>query len=85
MDLHAAEVHLLEYWPALLRRRWVILLAVVVCGVAALLGSIATTPLYRATATVQIERQSSDILTFLDLSKIDYSWAAYNDFYQTQY
>ncbi len=85
MESIRGELYLLEYWPALLRRRWVILLAIVGCGLVALVGAVTVKPLYRATATIQIERQSPDILTFRDLSKVDYSWAAYSEFYQTQY
>jgi len=79
------EIHLLDYWRMLLRRRWVIILALVATVLVALVGSFLTTPLYRATVTLQVERQSPDILTFRDLARSDYSWAAYSDFYQTQY
>jgi len=77
--------HLLEYWSILKRRRWAIYLAVATIGVAALVGSFLATPLYRATATVQIERQAPDVLSFKDLARTDMSYMAYNDFYQTQY
>jgi capsular exopolysaccharide synthesis family protein len=76
---------LLEYWAVLVRRRWVIYLVASAATVIALVGSFLSTPLYRATATLQVERQNPDILTFRDLSRTDYSWAAYTDFYQTQY
>ncbi|HEX6850972.1 MAG TPA: polysaccharide biosynthesis tyrosine autokinase [Candidatus Polarisedimenticolaceae bacterium] len=85
MDPSARQRHLLEYWAVLRRRRWIVYLGVAVVGLASLVGSFLVTPLYRATATVQIERQSPDILTFQDIAKVDYSFAAYSDFYQTQY
>src|SRR4030095_16390966 len=50
-----------------------------------LVGSFLVTPLYRAGATLQIERENPDILTFRELASVDYSWSAYGDFYQTQY
>ncbi len=77
--------HLLEYWAILRRRRWAVYLAVATVTTTALLGSFLVTPLYRATVTLQVERQTPDILTFRDLATVDYSWAAYQDFYQTQY
>lgn len=77
--------HLLEYWAVLVRRRWVVYLAVATVSVVALVGSFLVTPLYRGSATLLIERQNPDILTFRDLNSTDYSWAAYSDFYQTQY
>ena len=85
MKAKASENPLLRYWHVLLRRRWAILglTGLVVAG--ALAGSFLATPQYRATATLEIQRQNPDILTFQDLSRVDYSWAAYSDFYQTQY
>src|SRR5678815_1345166 len=79
------EAQLLDSWHAVLRRRWVVVAAVSAVLVVAVLASFLATPLYRATATLQIERRNPDVLTFRDLSQVDYSWAAYTDFYQTQY
>lgn len=77
--------HLLEYWAVLKRRRWVVYVAVAVVATTAVVGSFLVTPLYRATSTLQIERQNPDILTFREMAGVDYSFAAYQDFYQTQY
>lgn len=85
MDATGRQRHLLEYWAVLRRRRWIVYLGVAVVGLAALVGSFLVTPLYRATATLQIERQSPEILTFQDIAQVDYSFAAYSDYYQTQY
>ncbi|ANM29270.1 hypothetical protein ABI59_06220 [Acidobacteria bacterium Mor1] len=77
--------HLLDYWPTLVRRRWAIFPCVAAGVLLALIGSFLVTPMYRATATVQIERQNPNILNVKDMNSVDYSWAAYADFYQTQY
>jgi capsular exopolysaccharide synthesis family protein len=77
--------HLLEYWAVLRQRRWAVYLAVAIAGTTAFVGSFLRTPEYRATATLQIQRQSPEILTFRDMASIDHSFAAYQDFYQTQY
>jgi capsular exopolysaccharide synthesis family protein len=79
------SIDLLAYWQVLVRRRWVVFLAVVTLGLTALIGSFLTTPLYRATTVLQIERQNPEILNFRDVGGTDMAWAAYNDFYQTQY
>ncbi len=84
-DNGSGTTPLLEYWAVLVRRRWVVYLAVCAATLAALVGSFLATPMYRATASLHVERQQPDILTFRDLSRTDYSWAAYSDFYQTQY
>ena len=77
--------HLLDYWAIVRRRRGIVVLCVVTVTVAALVGSFLATPLYRSTATLQIERQKPDILSVREIAAVDYSWAAYSDFYQTQY
>ena len=77
------KTHLLDYWAVLWRRRWIVYLGVITVGLVALLGSFLTTPQYRATVTLQIERQNPDVLNFRDLGRMDYAWAAYSDFYQT--
>src|SRR5262245_14185446 len=74
-----------DYWGVLKRRRGVIALSVAAVTLATLVGSFLVTPLYRSTATLQIERQSPDILNVRELGSLDYSFAAYADFYQTQY
>jgi len=85
MPLAERRKHLLEYWAVLRRRRAVVALAVATVTATALVGSFLTEPLYRATVTLQVERQNPEILTFRDLATVDYSFAAYSDFYQTQY
>lgn len=84
-DDSARVRHVREYWSILRRRRGVVALCVATVTLATLVGSFLATPRYRATATLQIERQNPDILNVRDVASIDYSWAAYADFYQTQY
>ena len=76
---------LLDYWAVLKRRRGVVYLCVASVLLATLIGSFLVTPLYRSTVSVQIERQNPDILNVRELGTVDYSFAAYADFYQTQY
>ncbi len=86
-DVHVirGELDLKAQWAILRRRRWMVLVSVALCIVIALFSSYLPTPRYRASTTLLIQRQNPDILTFRDLSRIDQSWAAYADFYQTQY
>ena len=79
------ETGLLDYWQMFVRRRWLLVLSTTSALLVSVVASFLAVPQYRATATVQIERRSPDILTFRDLSQLDYSWTAYSDFYQTQY
>lgn len=74
-----------DYWRALVQRRLVILscLGVTVASTATL--TLFSTPEYQSTTTLQIDRQAPDILTYKDVVGADPSYAAYQDFYQTQY
>ncbi len=82
-DREEKEIHLLDYWRVLVKRRWVVYtsLSVVVAIVA--LGSLLTRPLYTATTRLQIEQNAPKVLPFQDVmaSMPDLR----NDFYQTQY
>jgi capsular exopolysaccharide synthesis family protein len=80
-----SSYHLRDYWAILARRRWVVYPCVVAVTLIALVGSFLVTPLYRSTATLHIERMNPAILDFQDASRTDFAWAAYADFYQTQY
>jgi capsular exopolysaccharide synthesis family protein len=80
-----SEVNLLEYGALLMRRRWAIYLALISSVLVALVGSFLVAPRYRATVTLQIQRQGPNIFTHRDLAQVDYSWNAYTDFYETQY
>jgi len=85
MEAPPARAQLAERLAVLRRRRLVIGLCVGSVALVALVGSFLQAPQYRATATLQIERQTPDILSMGDLARVDYNWAAYSDFYQTQY
>ncbi|HEX6851822.1 MAG TPA: polysaccharide biosynthesis tyrosine autokinase [Candidatus Polarisedimenticolaceae bacterium] len=75
----------LEYWSVLLQRRWVVLASVAVVVATTMIATFFAEPEFEATTTLQIDRQGPDILTFRDVVGVDPSYAAYQDFYQTQY
>lgn len=80
--LRGAEFDL-GYWHALRERRWVVLgvLAAVVAGALAL--TLLTTPVYRAMATIKIERDTIKVINSEALTPADSAFD--RDFYQTQY
>ena len=85
MDNSIERIDLMTYWNVIVRRRWVIVLSVISFALLFLIAAFLTTPMYRAGTTLQIERQNPEILNMRDVSGTDYAWAAYNDFYQTQF
>lgn len=70
----------------IVRERWRVVAASTALAVLfALLANVLTRPEYVATAVMQVERQGPDILTFKEVVSTDPAWAAYQDFYRTQY
>lgn len=77
------EVHLLDYWQILVKRRWVVYTSVVVTFTTVTLGSLLMRPVYTATTRLQIEQATPKVLPFQEvMASIP---DARNDFYQTQY
>jgi len=77
------EVDLLEYWRIILKRKWTVLGAFVIVLLTGLMATLLTTPIYRATAVVQIERQS---LRVVNVPGVDPVEAPYDrEFYETQF
>jgi len=77
------DIHLLDYWRILVKRRWVIYAALTVVVVTVTLGSLLMRPVYSSTTRLQIEQNTPDVLPFKEImaSVPD----PRNDFYQTQY
>lgn len=76
-------INLREYWQVLVRRKWTIVLTMCLLVVASGVASLMMTPVYRATAVIQIERESGKVLDFESVTAEEAVNA--NDFYQTQY
>jgi capsular exopolysaccharide synthesis family protein len=75
------ETHLRDYWYIVLKRRWLIL-AVVTMVLGYFTGrALMQTPLYSATAVLQIDRGKINLVQ--DVMIQDY-WSGYNEFYPTQ-
>jgi len=76
------QVNLIEYWQVLVKRRWIIYSALLLVTGLVTLGSFLVRPLFTATAQLQIEKQSPNVLPFQDVLT---SYADYrDDFYETQ-
>ena len=76
------EIHLMDYWRVLMKRRWIALGVFLVCLTAVAVYSLTMTPIYRATAQILIEKANPNVLSTQELMAIDTSGT---DFYQTQY
>ncbi|MEA3275986.1 MAG: polysaccharide biosynthesis tyrosine autokinase [Pseudomonadota bacterium] len=76
-------IDLREYWNVLMRRKWTLITVLAVSMVVALLVSFLSTPIYRSTLLLQIEREEGKVLEYQSLTPEETVNA--KDFYQTQY
>jgi capsular exopolysaccharide synthesis family protein len=76
------EIDLLAYWQMLLKRRWLVLGVMASALALALLVTLLTPPVYRASATLQIDREAMQIVLVEGVTSGE---ANSGDFYQTQY
>jgi capsular exopolysaccharide synthesis family protein len=82
-DQSERDVHLLDYWRIVVRRRWIVYASLLVVTVTVALGSLLMRPVYRATTRLQIEPSTPNVLPFQEVLATVPDQR--NDFYQTQY
>lgn len=76
-------IDLREYWNILVRRKWTVIISLIVLLIGTLIVTALMTPIYRATTVLQIERDSGKVLEFQNVNAEEAVNA--KDFYQTQY
>ena len=76
------EIDLLAYWRILVKRKWLVLGVLGTVVALALIATLMMPPVYRATATLQIDRESVQILQVEGVGNAE---AAAPDFLTTQY
>ena len=76
------EVDLMAYWRILVKHRWTVAACVAGCLLLALLVTLLSTPMYRATAVVQIEKPSQQIVQGGEVVMPGFGWDP--DFLATQ-
>ncbi|QNN69243.1 GumC family protein [Thermomonas carbonis] len=76
------EIDLRKYWLVLLKHRWLVLSIVAAITALALLSTLMTTPIYRASALVQVDRATASVVQTQEAQQLGGYW---NDEYlQTQ-
>jgi capsular exopolysaccharide synthesis family protein len=73
--------HFWDYWHVIRRRRWTIITSFLVLLVGVTVASFMMRPVYRASATLRIEKDQPRIVKFEEVLKED----SQQDYYQTQY
>ncbi|HEX4854366.1 polysaccharide biosynthesis tyrosine autokinase [Arenimonas sp.] len=77
------EINLLDYWRIIVKRRWTVLGVLAIVLATTLVGTLLMTPVYRASTTVQIERDTIKVVEVEGFTPTESP--ADRDFYQTQY
>jgi succinoglycan biosynthesis transport protein ExoP len=72
-DYEAEDVHLLDYWRVIMGRRWLILAVLSTVVLTTAIYTFKQTPVYRAVATIQIDRENPNILSFKDVYQVETS------------
>src|SRR6266705_5053578 len=81
-DEQSELTHLREYWKVILARRYSILAIAATVVLYVLISTMRETPIYRATAVVQIDKENAKVLAFDNLDEIQ---AGEDDELQTQF
>ncbi|UCD84994.1 MAG: GumC family protein, partial [Deltaproteobacteria bacterium] len=82
MDQQSKEVHLRDYLNVIVKHRWIVATLFVTILALGIIKTITTTPIYRTTTQVLIERKDPNIFTLQEVFMVD---ATSTDYYQTQY
>jgi capsular exopolysaccharide synthesis family protein len=80
--LKEEEFNLRDYWKVLQKRRWSILACLLITIITTAIVTFAMRPIYRGTNTIQINKESSQIVDFKEILAIN---TMDLDYYQTQY
>src|SRR5205823_3191772 len=65
------EIDLLAYWQLLIKRRWLIVGIISVVVSLVLIQTLLTTPTYRATAVIQIEKETIQVVDVHGMQQAD--------------
>ncbi len=78
-DHSSDEIHLKDFLHLLLKRRWTILTVFIVCVTTVTIKTLSMRPVYNATATIRIEKETPKVVSFEDILPDS------EKYYQTKY
>ena len=76
------EIDLRDYLGVIMKRRWTIITCFVIIVVTVAIATLTTTPIYRATIKLIIEKENPNVVSIQEVMSVD---ASGTDYYQTQY
>lgn len=78
------DIDLRHYWQIIMRRKWTVLTFLFIVLVSVMTATYLMTPQYKASLTLQIDRQEAKVVDFQGVTPNEMSGDS-RDFYQTQY
>lgn len=78
-----ADFDLLKYWHVIVKRKWTVLSMFVIVLLTGIMMTMLQTPMYRATATIQIERDNIRVVSVPGVEPLDSAFDY--EFYETQF
>lgn len=83
-DEEDESINLRQYWAVIMRRKWTVLTFMAIVVVAGWTATYLTTPIYRATGTLQIEPEETKIVQYQEATPgQQYNWDS-NEYIKTQ-
>lgn len=76
------EIHLRDYLRIVLRRKWIVITFFLITVTTVVLGTFMVKPIFRASATIKIEKEKQNIVNFKDAYEVE---RADETYYQTQF
>jgi len=76
------EINLRDYWKVIRKRRWTIIAFFLIVVVTTAVWTFTMRPIYRTTATIQINKENPQIVDFKEVFAVN---TTDRDYYQTQY
>lgn len=80
---HKKDPHLRDYWQVLFKHRWIVLTCFLVTVITVATATFVQQSVYKATATIQIDKAAPNVLKFEEVSPPANKET--DDYYQTQY
>lgn len=76
------EVNLRDYWKVIRKRQWIIIAFFLIVVITTAIGTFTMKPIFRATTTIQINKENPQIVDFKEIFAVN---TMDMDYYQTQY
>ncbi|MBM2837571.1 MAG: putative Protein-tyrosine kinase [Deltaproteobacteria bacterium] len=81
-QIENTDIHLRDYWEVILKHRWTVATVSMVTAVTVAIFTFSATPVYKATATIKIDKETPKVVNYEDVLPKS---ADAQDFYRTQY